>query len=122
VVEHLGADRAFVMFKSVASPSKKQQKLLQDKKLWFAYKARPGSEKQKKATELIHERFRKNGRPVFGVSPEATGKRLQRIQRDRRDELARAVRLISKRCPEFGSPEVIQERLLRIESKLQQRS
>jgi len=118
IKERHGVDKAKGMFEAVAAPSKRQRKLHEDKLLWRAYKGLPGSEKVGKAAELIHERFRKNGWPVFGASADATRKRLLREQRDLREKRDHAAQLINERHPEFGSPEVIQERLRRIESRL----
>jgi hypothetical protein len=70
IKEHLGVAVVKEMFKAVAAPSKKQQKRLQDKLLWFTYKSRQtGSEKLTldKAAQQLYDEYKKDGRSVFGV-------------------------------------------------------
>jgi hypothetical protein len=121
--EHLGIDVAKDMFKTVAAPSKKQQKLLQDKLLWITYESlQTGSKKLtlEQAAQQLYE-IRKDGRPVFGASQDAIRKRLLREQRERRRLRDQAAQRLYEEFRKDGRPmslEAIRERLLRAEIEL----
>jgi hypothetical protein len=82
-----GVDQAKRIFKALGAPSKPQRKVLQDAMLWSTYELLlihdPGLTLEK-AAELIYDRFRKDGRPEFGVSADAIRKHILRIQSERR--------------------------------------
>ena len=119
--EHLGVDKAFVIFKSAASPSPSQLKLFKEKMLWRAYKSLPGYEKLTwdKAAQQIYEKFRIGGRK-FGNSPDAIRKSLLREQKRRDEQRDQAVSYLYEGLKKAGRPaslDAIRKSLLRIEQK-----
>jgi hypothetical protein len=124
IKEHSGVERAKQLFNSFVAPSKKEQKALQDKLLRLSYQSlQEGPEKLTldRAAELLHEMSRKDGRPVFGTSPDAIRKHLLRIQRDLNMAREWAAKRLHEEFRKAGRPETleaIRESLPRAGAKL----
>jgi hypothetical protein len=123
IKEHLSVDAAKALFMEVVAPTKRQQKLLQEKFLWLAYKSLSGSEQLtwEEAAQRLYDEYKKDGNSVFGVSPDAIRRRLLREQRERCRLLDRTAQHFYDKFKNDGHPEsleAIREGLLRAEIRL----